>query len=213
MYNPGIPVGYWRSVGSSQNAYITECFFDELAALAGKDPLQARLELMEGHPRHAAVLKLAAERAGYGKPLAAGHAHGMAVAESFGSFVAQLAEVSIERGRVRVHRVSCAVDCGMIVNPDTIRAQMESAIAYGLTAALKSEITIRDGRTVQRNFDDFQLLRMDEMPQVDVHILPSSENPGGIGEPGVPPIAPAVANAVFALTGRPVRSIPIRLAG
>ena len=212
MVNPGIPVGYWRSVGSSQNAYITECFFDELAALAGKDPLQARLELMEGHPRHAGVLKLAAEQAGYGKPLPAGHAHGMAVAESFGSFVAQVAEVSIERGRVRVHRITCAVDCGMVVNPDSIRAQMEGAIAFGLTAALKSEITIQDGHPVQRNFDDFALLRIDEMPEVDVHIQPSREHPGGIGEPGVPPAAPAVANAVFALTGKPVRSIPIRLA-
>jgi isoquinoline 1-oxidoreductase beta subunit len=213
MYNPGIPVGYWRSVGSSQNAYITECFFDELAALAGKDPLQARLELMQDHPRHAGVLKLAAEQAGYGKPLPQGRAHGLAVAESFGSYVAQVAEVSLERGRVRVHRITCAVDCGMIVNPDTIRAQMESAIAYGLTATLKSEITIEDGRTLQRNFDDFPLLRIDEMPAVDVHIVQSSENPGGIGEPGVPPVAPAVVNAVFALTGKPVRSIPIRLAG
>jgi isoquinoline 1-oxidoreductase subunit beta len=212
MYNPGIPVGYWRSVGSSQNAYVTECFFDELAALAGKDPLQARLELMQGHPRHAGVLKLAAEHAGYGKPLPPGHAHGIAVAESFGSFVAQVAKVSIERSRVRVHRITCAVDCGMVVNPDSIRAQMEGAIAFGLTAALKSEITVQDGHTVQRNFDDFPLLRIDEMPEVDVHILPSKENPGGIGEPGVPPAAPAVANAVFALTGKPVRSLPIRLA-
>jgi isoquinoline 1-oxidoreductase beta subunit len=213
MYNPGIPVGYWRSVGSSQNAYITECFFDELAALAGKDPLQARLELMDGHPRHAGVLQLAAEKAGYGEPLPAGHAQGIAVAESFGSFVAQVAEVSIDRGRVRVHRVTCAVDCGMTVNPDSIRAQMEGAIVFGLTATLKSEITIKDGPTVQHNFDDFKLLRLDEMPQVDVHIVSSRENPGGIGEPGVPPIAPAVVNAVFALTGKPVRSIPIHLAG
>ena len=212
MYNPGIPVGYWRSVGSSQNAYITECFFDELAALAGKDPLQARLELMDGYPRHAGVLRLAAEKAGYGKPLPAGHAHGIAVAASFGSFVAQVAEVSIERGRVRVHRITCALDCGVVVNPDSVRAQMEGAIAFGLTAALKSEITIQDGHPTQRNFDDFPLLRIDEMPEVDVHILPSRESPGGIGEPGVPPAAPAVANAVFALTGRPVRSIPIRLA-
>jgi len=211
MYNPGIPVGYWRSVGSSQNAYITECFFDELAALAGKDPLQARLELMDGHPRHAGVLRLAADKAGYGKPLPAGHAHGIAVAESFGSFVAQVAEVSLDRGRVRVHRITCAVDCGMVVNPDAIRAQMEGAIAFGLTAALKSEITIQDGHAVQRNFDDFPLLRIDEMPEVDVHIVPSREHPGGIGEPGVPPAAPAVANAIFALTGKPVRSIPIRL--
>ncbi|MDJ0808085.1 MAG: xanthine dehydrogenase family protein molybdopterin-binding subunit [Gammaproteobacteria bacterium] len=213
MYNPGIPVGFWRSVGSSQNAYITECFFDELASLAGQDPLQARLELMEGHPRHAGVLKLAAEKAGFGKKLTQGHAQGIAVAESFGSFVAQVAEVSIQRGRVRVHRVTCAVDCGMIVNPDTIHAQMESAIAFGLTSTLKSEITIKDGRTVQSNFDDFPLLHIDEMPEVDVHIMQSDEAPGGIGEPGVPPIAPAVANAVFALTGKPIRSIPIRHAG
>lgn len=212
MYNPGIPVGFWRSVGSSQNAYITECFFDELAALAGKDPLEARLELLGGHARHAGVLKVAAEQAGYGRALPTGHAHGVAVAESFGSFVAQVAEVSVDRGRIRVHRITCAVDCGMIVNPDSIRAQMESAIAFALTAALKSEITIQDGHVVQRNFDDFALLGIDEMPEVDVHILRSRDHPGGIGEPGVPPAAPAVANAVFALTGKPVRSIPIRLA-
>jgi isoquinoline 1-oxidoreductase beta subunit len=211
MVNPGVPVGFWRSVGSSQNAYITECFFDELAALAGKDPLEARLELMEKHPRHAGVLKLAAEKASWGSPLPEGRARGIAVAESFGSYAAQVAEVSIERGRVRVHRMTCAVDCGMIVNPNTIHAQMESAVVYGLTATLKGAITIKGGRVSQSNFDDYPLLRIDECPEIDVHILQSDAAPGGIGEPGVPPTAPAVANAVFALTGNPVRSLPIKL--
>lgn len=211
MVNPGVPVGFWRSVGSSQNAYITESFFDELAALAGKDPLEARLELMEQHPRHVGVLKLAAEKAGWGSPLPEGRARGIAVAESFGSFAAQVAEVSIDRGRVRVHRMTCAVDCGITVNPNTIHAQMESAVVYGLTATLKGAITIKDGRVSQRNFDDYPLLRIDECPEIDVHIVKSDAAPGGIGEPGVPPTAPAVANAVFALTGQPVRSLPIRL--
>ena len=211
MVNPGVPVGFWRSVGSSQNAYITECFFDELAKLAGRDPLQARLELMDKFPRHAGVLKMAAEKAGWGKPLPEGHAHGLAVAEAFTSYVAQVAEVSIERGKVRVHRITCVVDCGMTVNPDSIRAQMESGIVYGLTAALKGAITINNGRVMQSNFDNYPLLRIDECPDIEVHIMPSTEAPGGIGEPGVPPTAPAVANAVFALTGKPVHSLPIRL--
>jgi isoquinoline 1-oxidoreductase beta subunit len=211
MVNPGVPVGFWRSVGSSQNAYITECFFDELAALAGKDPLEARLELMEDHPRHAGVLKLAAEKSGWGGKLPEGRARGIAVAESFGSYAAEVAEVSIDRGRVRVHRMTCAVDCGMTVNPNLIRAQMESAIVYGLTATLKGAITIKDGHVMQTNFDNYPLLRIDECPEIDVHIVKSDAAPGGIGEPGVPPAAPAVANAVFALTGKPVRSLPIRL--
>lgn len=211
MVNPGVPVGFWRSVGSSQNAFITECFFDELARLAGRDPLQARLELMTKHPRHAGVLKLAADKAGWGKPLAKGRAQGLAIAEAFTSYVAQVAEVSIDDGRVRVHRITCVVDCGMTVNPDSIRAQMEGAIVYGLTAALKGSITIDKGRVMQSNFDNYPLLRLDECPVIDVHIMPSSEYPGGIGEPGVPPTAPAVANAVLALTGKPVRTLPIRL--
>jgi len=211
MVNPAVPVGFWRSVGSSQNAYITECFFDELASLAGRDPLEARLELMTKHPRHAGVLRLAADKSGWGTALPEGRARGIAVAESFGSFVAEVAEVSIDRGRVRVHRITCAVDCGMTVNPDSIRAQMEGGIVYGLTATLKGAITIDGGRVMQNNFDDYPLLRIDECPEIDVHIVDSQEAPGGIGEPGVPPAAPAVANAVFALTGQPVRSLPIRL--
>lgn len=211
MVNTPVPLGFWRSVGSSQNAYVTECFFDELAALAGRDPLVARLQLLENHPRHAGVLQLAAERADWGKPPPAGRARGIAVAEAFRGWAAQVAEVSIERGRVRVHRVTCAIDCGMIVNPDTIHAQIESAIVYGLTACLKGAITIASGKVEQGNFDNYPLLRIDECPEINVHIVDSIEHPGGVGEPGVPPVAPAVANAVFALTGKPVRSLPIHL--
>ncbi len=211
MSNTQVPVGYWRSVGSSQNAYLTECFFDELATLAGRDPVEARLALMDDHPRHAGVVKLAAEKAGWGKPLAEGHAHGIAVAESFASVVAMVADVSITKGRVQVHHMTCAVDCGIAVNPDSIRAQMEGAIVYGLTATLKGAITVADGRIKQSNFDDYPLLQLGECPVIDVHIVDSDQAPGGIGEPGVPPTAPAVANAVFALTGQPVRSLPIRV--
>ena len=190
---------------------ITECFFDELAAQAGRDPLAARLQRLTEHPRHTGVLQLAAYKAGRSKPVPAGRARGIAVAEAFGSWTAQVAEVSIKDNRVHVHRITCAVDCGMIVNPDTIRAQMESAIVYGLTACLKGEITIAGGQVEQDNFDSYPLLGIDECPEIAVHIVESTQPPGGIGEPGVPPLAPAVANAVFALTGKPVRSLPIRL--
>jgi isoquinoline 1-oxidoreductase beta subunit len=211
MENGTVPVGFWRSVGSSQNAYVTECFLDELAAAARKDPYEFRRALLAKHPRHLGVLDLAASKAGWGKPLPNGRRRGIAVAEAFGSYCAQVAEVSVERGQVRVQRVVCAIDCGMVVNPDTIVAQMESGIVYGLTAALKGEITIQDGRVEQSNFHDYPLLRLDEMPEIEVHIVKSSEHPGGVGEPGTPPIAPAVANAVFAATGKPVRKLPIRI--
>jgi len=211
MVNPGVPVGFWRSVGSSQNAYITECFLDELAVTGRQDPFELRRRLMDNHPRHKGVLELAADKAGWNKPLPTGRYRGIAVAHSFASYVAQVAEVSIERGKVRVHRVVCALDCGMVVNPGIIEAQMESGIVYGLTAALKGEITLDKGRVVQSNFHDYPLLTMEEMPAVEVHIVQSTEPPGGVGEPGVPPIAPAVANAVFAATGKPVRRLPIRL--
>lgn len=208
----GVPVGFWRSVGFSQNALATECFIDELADLAGQDPVAFRRALLGGKPRHLAVLDLAAEQAGWGTPLPPGRARGVAVAESFGSFVAEVAEVSVVNGAVRVHKVTCAIDCGQVVNPDIVAAQMEGAIVFGLTAALKGEITIDKGRVQQGNFLDYPLLRMDEMPEVAVHIVPSTEHPGGVGEPGTPPIAPAVANAVSALTGTRVRRLPIRLA-
>lgn len=211
MENGAVPVGFWRSVGSSHNAFITECFVDEVARLANKDPFEFRRSLLALQPRHLGVLELAAQKAGWGLPLPAGHARGIAVAESFGSYCAQVAEVSLEQKQVRVHRVVCAIDCGTVVNPDTVTAQMESGIVYGLTAALRGEITVRNGRIEQGNFSDYPLLRFDEMPVVEVHIVKSIEAPGGVGEPGTPPIAPAVANAVFALTGSPVRRLPIRL--
>jgi isoquinoline 1-oxidoreductase subunit beta len=211
MQNLGIPVGFWRSVGSSQNAFITECFLDELAAATGKDPVEFRRKLLAKSPRLLGVLELAAAKARWGTPLPAGRHRGIAVHESFGSFVGQVAEVSIANGVVKVHRVVCAVDCGQVVNPDTVEAQMESGILYGLTAALKGEITIDRGRVTQTNFNNYSMLLGRDTPAIEVHIVPSTEPPGGVGEPGTPPIAPAVANAVRAATGQPVRSLPIRL--
>ncbi len=209
MENGHVPVGFWRSVGSSQNAYVTECFLDELAAATRRDPFELRRALLKEHRRHLGVLELAAEKAGWGRPLPAGRKRGIAVAESFGSYVAQVAEVALAEGKPRVHRVVCAVDCGVVVNPDTVSAQMESGIVYGLTAALYGQITISNGRVEQSNFHDYPLLRMSEMPQIEVHIVKSDQPPGGVGEPGTPPIAPAVANAVFAATGRPERRLPL----
>jgi isoquinoline 1-oxidoreductase beta subunit len=184
---------------------------DELAAAARRDPVEFRRALLAGAPRHLGVLNLAAEKAGWGTPLPAGHARGIAVHESFNTYVAEVAEVSVERGKPVVHRVVCAVDCGIAVNPDVIAMQMESAVAYGLSAALHGEITLKEGRVVQGNFDTYMPLRLNEMPVVEVHIVPSGEPPTGVGEPGTPPIAPAVANALFKLTGKPVRTLPIRL--
>jgi len=206
-----VPVGFWRSVGHSQNAFFTECFLDEIAAAGGKDPYELRRRLLAKQPRHLGALELAATKAGWGTPLPAGRFRGIAMMSSFGSYVAQVAEISVNRSEgVRVHRVVCAVDCGRTVNPDTIAAQMEGAIVYGLTAALKGAITIDRGRVEQSNFNDYEMLRLDEMPVVEVHIVPSDNPPGGVGEPGTPPIAPAVCNAVFAATGKRIRRLPIR---
>jgi len=208
----GVPVGFWRSVGNSQNGYITECFIDELAKAGGKDPFEFRRKLLANAPRHRGVLELAAAKAGWGQPLPAGRTRGIAVVESFASYVAEVAEVSVNRssGEVRVHRVVCAIDCGRQVNPDIIAAQMESGIVYGLTAALKGQITIQNGRVEQSNFHNYEMLRLIEMPKVEVHIMPSKEAPGGVGEPGTPPIAPAVCNAIFEATGKRIRRLPIR---
>ncbi len=207
---PGPQVWFWRSVGHSQNGFFTEGFIDEMAAAAGKDPFEFRRALLSKSPRHKAVLELAAQRAGWGTPLPKGVARGIAVVSSFGSYVAEVAEVSVGAdGTPRVHRVVAAVDCGMTVNPLTIERQIEGAIVYGLTAALYGKISFKDGRVEQGNFHQYPMLRMNEMPKVEVHIVKSSEEPGGIGEPGTPPIAPAVVNALFALTGQRVRSLPI----
>lgn len=206
----GIPVGYWRSVGHSANAFVVESFIDELAAAAGRDPVSFRLDLLRQRPRHRGVL-LMLQADGWTRPLPSGRARGVAVHESFGSVVGQVAEVSVEAGRVRVHRVECVIDCGVVVNPDTVVAQMEGGIGFGLSAALGEEARIEAGRMAQSNYHDYPVLRMAEMPAVSVRIVPSREAPGGVGEPGTPPIAPAVANALFALTGQRIRRLPIRL--
>ncbi|MBZ5539277.1 MAG: xanthine dehydrogenase family protein molybdopterin-binding subunit [Acidobacteriia bacterium] len=212
LTDAGVPVGFWRSVGNSFNGFFTECFIDELARAGGKDPFEFRRKLLAKAPRHLGVLELAAEKAGWGAALPAGRTRGIAVLESFGSCVAQVAEVDVHRSarEVRVHRVVCAVNCGRFINPAIIASQMESAIVFGLSAALKGAITIAGGRVEQSNFHDYEVLRLNEMPQIEVHIVPSNEAPGGVGEPGTPPIAPAVCNAIFAATGKPIRRLPIR---
>jgi isoquinoline 1-oxidoreductase beta subunit len=205
-----VPVGAWRSVGHSQNVFVVESFLDEVAELAGADPCEYRLRhIVDARLR--AVVELAAARAQWNVPLPAGRARGIACSANYGSYMAEVAEVSVTEGKVRVHRVVAAIDCGQVINPDTVRAQVEGSIVYGLTAALYGEITHKDGRVVQGNFDSYPLLRLPEMPVIEVHIMPSLEAPGGVGEPGTPPIAPAVANAVFAATGHRVRRMPIRV--
>jgi isoquinoline 1-oxidoreductase beta subunit len=205
-----VPNLWWRSVGHSINGFIVNSAIDELAALGGRDPFELRRTLLAGKPRHLAVLEKVAGAAGWGQPLPAGHFHGIALQESFGSIVAQVAEVSVANGRdVRVHRVTCAVDCGIAVNPDQVVAQMQSAIVFGLSAALRGEITLQDGRVQQGNFDDYPVLRLNEAPAIEVHIVNSDGPIGGIGEPGVPPVAPAVCGAIFAATGTRVRRLPI----
>jgi isoquinoline 1-oxidoreductase subunit beta len=210
----GVPVLWWRSVGSSHTAFSTETFVDELAAAAGKDPVAFRRGMLAKHPRHLAALELAAAKADWGKPLAAAPAggkrgRGIAVHESFGTVVAQVAEVTVDKdGKLKVDRVVCAVDCGVVVNPDIVRAQMEGGIGFGLSAALYGKITLKDGLVEQSNFHDYPMLRINEMPAIDVHIVPSTEKPSGVGEPGVPVIAPAVANALAQATGKRVRSLP-----
>jgi isoquinoline 1-oxidoreductase beta subunit len=206
-----VPVGFWRSVGASHNGFIIESFVDELAAAAGKDPLEFRLAHLAKHPRAKRVLETAAKNAGWGKKPKLGQALGIAYHLSFGSYVAHVAEVSVDKasGKITVHKVTCAVDCGSVINPDTVKAQMESGINMGLSAALKEKMEFANGGVKSSNFGDYDLLRMSEAPEIEVHITTSKDPLGGIGEPGVPPLAPAVANAVFAATGARVRSLPL----
>ncbi len=207
---PGVQVWFWRSVGHSQNIFFSESFIDELANAAGKDPYEFRRSLLGRQPRYKGVLELAAERAGWGKPLPQGVHRGIAVAQAFGSYVAEVAEVSVDKdGRPKVHRVVAAVDCGEVVNPEIVKRQCESAIVYGLTAALYGKITFKDGQVEQGNFDSYPMLRMSEMPKVEVYIVPSKEHATGMGEPGLPALAPAVTAAIYKATGKRVRKLPI----
>jgi isoquinoline 1-oxidoreductase beta subunit len=208
---PGIPTAFWRGVGPTHNIFVVESFIDELAVAAKQDPFEYRRALLDKSPRARAVLELAAEQAGWGKPLPPRSGQGIALLHAFGeTYIAEVAEVSVSKeGDVRVQRVVCAVDCGTIVNPDTVKAQMESGIIFGITAALFGEITIKHGRVEQSNFDDYRMLRINEAPLIDVHLVKSSEVPGGVGEPGTSAVIPAVANAIFAATGKRVRKLPI----
>ena len=205
----GVPVGFWRSVGHSHNAFFSESFIDELAAATRQDPLAFRLQWLKDAPRYAAVLKLAADKAGWGQALPKGRALGLALHESFGSITAQVAEVSLEPGEIRVHRVVCAIDCGTVVNPGTVAQQMESSVLYGLSAALFGKIDIVAGVVQQSNFPNYPMLSLKQSPVVETHIVPSTRHPAGVGEPAVPPIAPAVANALFVLTGKRQRALPL----
>jgi isoquinoline 1-oxidoreductase subunit beta len=206
-----VPMGFWRSVGASQNGFFSESFVDELAAAAKKDPYEFRRDLLSKKPRHLAVLNLAAEKAGWGTALPKGHYRGIAVLEAFSTYVAEVVEISIDKDAgVKVHRVVAAVDCGRVINPDSAEAQVSGAIVYGITAALNTEITIDKGRVVQANFDTVPPLRMNECPKIEVHFVPSEETPTGLGEPAVPSVAPAIANAIFAGTGKRIRHLPIK---
>jgi CO/xanthine dehydrogenase Mo-binding subunit len=211
LSDPKIPVHFWRSVGHSFNGFVSECFMDEICHHAKQDPVGYRRELLGDRPRALAVLNLAAEKAGWGKPLPAKSFHGVAVNKSFGTYVAQIAEIQIGKDikSLKVLRVTCAVDCGQVVDPDTVKAQMEGAIIFGLSAALYGKINFVNGGGKQSNFHDYQVVRMDVAPEINVHIVPSTATPQGVGEPGLPPIAPAVANAIFAATGNRIRELPI----
>jgi isoquinoline 1-oxidoreductase subunit beta len=207
---PGIPTAFWRSVGPSHNVFVTESFMDELAAAAKQDAVAYRRALLDKSPRAKAVLELAAQKAGWGQPLPERVGRGVSVQFVFATYLAVVAEVEVSTaGNVRVRRVVCAVDCGTAVNPDTVQAQIQSATVFGITAALYGEITLKDGRVEQTNFDSYQMLRIDEAPAIEVHIVQSTEPPGGMGEAGTSAIVPAVTNAIFAATGKRLRKLPV----
>ncbi len=210
----GIPVGWWRSVGQSQNAFVRESFIDELAHMRDEDPFALRRRLLGADMRHIGTLDLVAEKSGWHNPPEPGRARGVALVKSFGSYVAQVVEISRTGDNgVKIHQVTCAVDCGTVINPSIVEAQIQSAVIYGLTAAVDGEITIKDGAVEQSNFHDYPALKIANIPEINVHLVPSAEPPAGIGEPGLPPLAPALANAIFALTGKRLRSLPFSRAG
>jgi isoquinoline 1-oxidoreductase beta subunit len=212
LVNTPVPIGFWRSVGASQNGFFLESFIDEIATAGKKDPYELRRRLLANSTRHLKTLETAAEHAGWGKPLPAGRSRGIALVSSYDGYVAQVIEISVNRKErsLKVHRVICALDCGRIVNPSSIDAQARSSIVYGLTAALHGAITIDRGRVQQNNFNDYKMLRFDEMPEIEVHVIQSDLPPTGAGEFVVPPVAPALCNAVFAATGKRVRRLPIQ---
>jgi isoquinoline 1-oxidoreductase beta subunit len=212
IHEPGLRVGYLRSVSHALNVFANESFVDEMAAAAGKDPYEFRLGLLDKQPRSKNVLQIAAQKAGWGKPLPKGRARGIAVMEGYETHMAQVVEVSVVNGAIKVHRVVVAVDLGRMVNPNIVEQQLESNIVFGLTAALYGNITLKDGRVQQSNFHDYKLLRMPETPKIEMHIVKSTEKPGGIGEPGMAVLSPAMANAVYALTGKRLRKMPFSLA-
>jgi isoquinoline 1-oxidoreductase beta subunit len=209
----GVPVLWWRSVGHTHTAYAMETMIDLVAEAAGEDPVALRLRLLRDDPRKAGVLKLAAEKANWGTPPAEGRFRGVAVHKSFNTYVAEVAEISLDAGKVRVEKVVAAVDCGIAVNPDIIRAQIEGGVGYGLGAVLRDQITLTGGVVDQTNFDSYEPIRMSDMPEVEVHIVASAEAPTGVGEPGTPPVGPAVANAIFKATGQHPRRLPFSTAG
>jgi CO/xanthine dehydrogenase Mo-binding subunit len=211
--DPGLPLGPWRSVGHSFSGFFKEGMMDEVAALQKEDAVEFRLKHLKDNPKLANVLKVAAKQAGWNKQLPTNHYHGVAVHKSFNSFVAQIAEVSVTNNKLHIHKVVCVVDCGFVVNPDIVKAQMESGIIYGLSAALYGEITLKDGAVQQNNFNDYPVLRLNETPAIEVVIIDSDDAPTGVGEPGLPPIAAAVANGIFAATGKRLRSLPLKLKG
>jgi isoquinoline 1-oxidoreductase beta subunit len=205
-----VPVSFWRSVGWSQNSFFFESFIDELAASTGQDPVEMRRKMLAKSPRMLGVLNLVTEKAGWGKTLPAGHAQGFAITNNVGSFTAQIAEVSVTNGKLKVHKITIATDCGHVVNPQILREQAIGGAVYGLAAAMKGAITIDKGRVQQSNFNNYDVLRMDEMPEFEVYVVPSTEAPGGMGEASTPGTAPAVANAIFRLTGKRLRQLPIK---
>jgi isoquinoline 1-oxidoreductase beta subunit len=212
-----VPTAFWRGVGPTHNIFVVESFIDELAVASKQDPLAFRRDLLDKSPRMRAVLNLAAEKAGWGQPLqpmpGRRVGRGLSTQFAFGSYMAQVAEISVgDDGGVRVHRVVCAVDCGQVVNPDTVVAQIESGVIFGLTAALWNEITFDKGRVQQSNFHDYRMMRMNEAPRIEVHIAQSSDAPGGIGEPGTAAAAPALVNAIYAATGQRLRKLPVAAA-